>query len=257
MKRDYGIDVYKIIATFMVFILHISYQGGIIRTVKYASSQYIWIRFLIAFAYCAVNCFGLASGYLLVNKEFRYHRIINLWLEVSFYSLGINVVFLFSNIGHVSLGNWIVATFPVLLREYWYFTAYFGLFFFIPFFNRMIRVLKKKQQIILLLTIVVVISVLSSINRGFFYLKSGYSMLWLCALYVVGGIIRQLNVHLTRKEKIIGIVWCIIFALLAVLSRMAIHHLAIMIFGSPKFERGLYLYASSCTIHWNHNFIDI
>lgn len=28
MKRDYGLDIYKIIATLMVFVLHISDQGG-------------------------------------------------------------------------------------------------------------------------------------------------------------------------------------------------------------------------------------
>lgn len=28
MKRDYGLDIYKIIATFMVFILHVADQGG-------------------------------------------------------------------------------------------------------------------------------------------------------------------------------------------------------------------------------------
>lgn len=225
----------------MYYIFQI--KGGVVRGVQYGSSQYFGVWFLIAFAYCAVNCFGLASGYILVDKSFKYKRIISLWLEVLFYSVGINVVFSLLNT-KVSIAHWASAFFPVLLREYWYFTAYFGMFFFIPFFNKLLKMLNRKQLVTLFITIVLVISVLSSINREIFYLKSGYSMLWLCSLYVMGGIIRKLNIHLSTKTKVFSMVLCIIFALLATISRLVMHQITLSIFGTSKFEGALYLYAS-------------
>lgn len=244
MNRDYGLDIYKIIATFMVFVLHISDQGGVIRQVNYASSQYFGVWFLIAFAYCAVNCFGIASGYLLVNHKFKYSRIIVLWLEVFFYSVIFNIIFQMLTPGHVSMTNWLSACLPVLMREYWYFTAYFGMFFFIPFFNKLIHSMNRRQLVSLLVTIILVISCLSSINREIFYLKSGYSMMWLCSLYLVGAIIKQLDLHVTTKAKVWSILISIIFAILAVISRVVIHIATVAIFHAPHFEGGLYLYNS-------------
>ena len=50
--------------------------------------------------------------------------------------------------------------FPVVSRQYWYFTAYFGMYFFVPFVNKMIQNLDKKEYTILCMIIIIVYSLL-------------------------------------------------------------------------------------------------
>ena len=43
-------------------------------------------------AYCAVDCYGLISGYVGVNGKFRPARLLELWLQVFFYSFGLSLI---------------------------------------------------------------------------------------------------------------------------------------------------------------------
>lgn len=66
-KRETNIDLLRIISTFFVLILHISGQDDILDFNSGGASYWI-IWFLETCAYCAVNCFALISGYVMLNK---------------------------------------------------------------------------------------------------------------------------------------------------------------------------------------------
>lgn len=97
--------------------------------------------------------------------------------------------------------------FPVTHAQYWYFTAYFCMFFFIPFFNLLIENLTNEKRKLLVVTIIVIFSVVQT-GRGIdiFGTATGYSALWLGILYVIGGCIKKLEL-----EKISGFCLGIIF----------------------------------------------
>lgn len=44
---------------------------------------------LHSFSIVAVNCFVLITGYFLCTAEFNYKKILNLWIQVEVYSIGI------------------------------------------------------------------------------------------------------------------------------------------------------------------------
>lgn len=69
-------------------------------------------------------------------------------------------------------------------------------------------------------------------------------MMWLCSLYLVGAIIKQLDIHVSTKVKVWLMLISVILAILAVISRIVIHTVTISIFNAPRFEGGLYLYNS-------------
>lgn len=95
---------------------------------------------------------------------------------------------------------------PVHYNYYWYFTAYFGMFFFIPFMNKLLVSLNKKQAKVLVLTIFMLFSLRPAallVDR--FRLEKGYSLLWLASLYLIGGCIRILEL-----EKKINKTWLLI-----------------------------------------------
>ena len=75
-ERKYGIDLLRMIAMFMVVILHVLGQGGILNTVSSLSLNYEIAWFLEISAYCAVNCYALISGYVGINSKFKFTNII-------------------------------------------------------------------------------------------------------------------------------------------------------------------------------------
>ena len=79
------------------------------------------------------------------------------------------------------------ALLPVVTGQYWYFTAYFTLFFFTPYINKLLAALDRRQFKLLVIALVAFFSVLQTVFPGdVFKLSGGYSMFWLLALYIIG-----------------------------------------------------------------------
>lgn len=92
-RRNYGIDLLRMLAMWMVIILHILNKGGVLSAAAPLSAGYEAAKLLEAGAYCAVNCYGLISGYVGVQHRFQYSGAIALWLRVTFYTVSITAVF--------------------------------------------------------------------------------------------------------------------------------------------------------------------
>ena len=164
-QRNRGIDLLRMTAMWMVVILHILNKGGVLAAAAPLSAGQGTARLLETAAYCAVNCYGLISGYVGVQRRFRYSGALALWLRVAFYTLGITAVFACLMPGSVNGDRVLRAFFPVLFRQYWYVTAYFGMCLFIPFFNLLLNRLSKGQLRLLALSIVLVFSVLPTLRQ--------------------------------------------------------------------------------------------
>ena len=85
-KRNYGIDLLRMLSMFMIVNLHVLGQGGAMVRIVGDEAGYYAAWFLETCAYCAVDCYGLISGYVGVNGKFRPARLLELWLQVFFYS---------------------------------------------------------------------------------------------------------------------------------------------------------------------------
>ena len=83
-KINSGINLFKLFSMFMIAQLHILQMGGIIGATE-GTAAYYHAFFMQNAAFCAVNCYALASGYLMLGKKIRLSRIAGLWLEVFFY----------------------------------------------------------------------------------------------------------------------------------------------------------------------------
>lgn len=127
--RNYGIDFLRMISMIMIVMLHTLGHGGILRSVSFLSVHYqiAWLLEVIAFG--AVNTYAMISGFVSVDSHFKISNILILWLQVLFYGILINTVFFFLLPESRNTSGWIQALFPVTRKEYWYFTAYAGVFF--------------------------------------------------------------------------------------------------------------------------------
>lgn len=92
-NRNYGVDLLRIVSMIMIVVLHTLGHGKLLESVDVSSGKY-WILWLMeTMAYCAVNCYGLISGYVGYGKKFKLRNIIQLWIEVIFYSVSISIAF--------------------------------------------------------------------------------------------------------------------------------------------------------------------
>lgn len=201
-NRNVGIELARIAAMFLVIVMHINTQGGIFDALQPLSCNYIVEWFLLCVTYCAVDLFAIISGYVGVNSGFRYSRILNLWLGVAFYTVTITVCFAVFSPGSVGLQDFVKAVTPASTGQYWFFSAYFAMFFFIPFMNYLINELDDYRLKVLGITIIIVFSIIPTLRHTDPWVKDkGYSTIWLMCLYLIGGIIRKFDL-LKRKTKL-------------------------------------------------------
>ena len=209
-ERNYGIDLLRILAMLFIVILHSYGRGGILYNTIENTSQYKFAWLIEIIAYCAVDVFALISGYVCYkenNNKINISRYFNLWLQVVFYGLLINIAFNIYDPSLVSKTNYLKVLFPVSNNLYWYFTAYTGLFFLMPFINNGIKNTDNKM----LKKIFIIIFLLFSLYGTFFNIFSferGYSFVWILILYILGAIIKKCEIgkNLNKMFIIIGIV---------------------------------------------------
>ena len=193
-ERNWGVDLLRILSMLMILFLHVLGRGGILTHATKLSTQYEVAWLLETASYCAVNCYALISGYVGVRSRFRFSNLLQLWLQVVTYSFGITVITGWISPDKVATKDYIHALFPVSHQYYWYFTAYFCLFFFLPVLNHLLNTLSQRKLLLLMLSLVFLFSILPSIfNRDIFYTKNGYSACWLIVLYLIGGYCRRFD----------------------------------------------------------------
>lgn len=190
-ERNYGVDALRMVAMFMVVLLHVLGSGGVLEKLQYGSFKYELVWLLEIAAYCAVDCYALISGYVGVKSKYKYTNLGLIWLRVVFYTFGITLIFQIFSIGGLATYDWKKALFPVLFKDYWYVTAYVVLFICMPILNIAINKLGQKQLLVVLVLIFLFSSFLPLFTGiDIMDLKLGYSVGWLMILYMVGGYIR-------------------------------------------------------------------
>ncbi|MEM1484892.1 acyltransferase [Oscillospiraceae bacterium PP1C4] len=202
-ERIVGIDFLKILSMLMVVLLHVLSQGGIMSNTVPFSCKYYLSNFMEISSYCAVNCYALISGYTLFKPKVNYSGIINLWFEVLFYNLLITAIFCIFMPQVIVPRHFILMLGPVSFGNYWYFSAYFAMYFFIPAMNFVIEHMGKADVGKMVMAIFLVLSFLPwASEKGLFAMNNGYSTIWLMALYLVGAYIKKYDIG-----KEIKLIW--------------------------------------------------
>lgn len=138
--RNFGIDLFKMLATINVINLHINLHSRLIKLMPY-SSKYISIWSLEILSYWAVNGYGLISGFV-GYKNYKFSNLIYIWIEVFYYSFFFSVILFLTK--QISKKELLYSLFPILIKRHWYVNAYFIMYLFLPFINNGIKILNKK-----------------------------------------------------------------------------------------------------------------
>lgn len=207
-ERNHGIELLRIFAMLLAAVLHILKKGGVITASEGNLAAYSTVWLLEAAAYCAVNCYALISGYVGYSdrpKPLRLARCIELWLQVVFYSVIITTVYCIAGVGFVGVSDFADAFLPVTSKQYWYFRAYIGMFFFIPLLNALVRRLNRRALVSLCIMLIAVFSLYDTFasfwKKDPLALVGGHSPLWLGVLYIFGAAMKKLRVPESMSSK--------------------------------------------------------
>ena len=131
-----------------------------------------------------------------------------------FYSVGITALMLILG-NNVTIEEIIKSFLTVTFNQYWYFSAYTGLFLIMPILNCFIQKMDKENLVKVLIVAVLVYSLygMFGIRLGNpLGLNSGYSVVWLAFLYVIGAYIRRYKLYeMVTKKKLIVIISSSVF----------------------------------------------
>ncbi len=188
--RLYGLDALKVLSMLMVVILHTLSKGGILGIVSPGTVNYYTAWFLEVACYGAVDIFAAVTGYLMIDRKFKSSRIISVWLQVLGYSFLITIVGMVLIPEAFGLKSLVKSLLPVTMRTWWYFSAYFGLCFLMPFVNKLLNALSKREFTILVCSLFGLFS-LVGLRYDAFALDGGYGLIWLTTMYIMGAYLKK------------------------------------------------------------------
>lgn len=193
--RNYGIDLLRMVSILGVAFLHILGHGGVLAsTTSHIGFSAVWFLELLALP--AVNCFVLISGYIGYREEKYFPKLknlVSLFFTVLFYSALICIGLKLLKPDAIGIRQMINAFLPVTQKQYWFFTAYFGMFLLSPMLNFFVHKAGKKQIFIFL--IILAFFSFATLFYDAFSLINGYSLIWFLFIYTLGAIIKKYNLN--------------------------------------------------------------
>lgn len=242
-NKNQGIELLRIISMTYVIILHTLSQGGILFNSKTGSYNSYAAYALEVFAFCAVNIFGLISGYVKYNDSkiysFKISSYLKLWLQVVFYNVVVAAILILTK-SVPNEGIWSMF-FPITTNAYWYFTAFSGVMALAPLVDAGVRAMSNRQAMILMFILFMFFSIYGTITP-IFNLAEGYSVFWLLICYIIGGIVKKCNVgkYIKSRYVIYFAIFSFVFTLLYIkygfdieFSRLSVNKTSFVNYTSP------------------------
>ena len=229
--RNLGLDLLRIVAMLLIVTVHIYNRGGVAEGIgtlrSFAGQSNLAMQILCM---TAVNLYALISGYVLLESRFHPGRLFELWLQVVVIGLLECGVWSILSPERVSWATLRASLLPITQGEYWFFTAYAGVFVFSPLLKRGILRLNERQAFAMMLGLFGLFSVgwlLGKLwNNDSFWLGGGNTTLWLIVLFVIGGCLKRSRLFAETKtwKLLLGAAVCLLtlWALRDILSIKAL-----------------------------------
>ena len=199
-ERNFGVDLLKLIAAFLVVLYHFFCWGFYQRGP--------WLNEVVFhIANCCVNLFALTSGYVGIYSTFKLSRIVKVWLSALVIGC-VTGVFCLSYVGRLPTNREIMTMLtPFTHREYWYVTDYLILCCLMPAVNSVLRKINKRAALALIGSLCFLFSIAPMVTRGGIVDGClGMSLVWLLCLYVIGGCMSKLGKNLLRLDVVLIVI---------------------------------------------------
>ena len=192
-NRQAGMDRLRILSAWFVVCIHLF---ALLGDLSDSTGVSLLVNaFVYALVFCAVNCFGLLSGWLGYREEgnsLRLKSLVLLWLQFVFYRVFFLLLPSLAGIAEASLADVFL---PITRRVNWYMTAYFEMMLLAPGLNLIVRHVSRGVNAVICLALLA-LTVVSTALRAVmdcdpFLLGEGYNWMWLAVLYFWGASLRK------------------------------------------------------------------
>lgn len=221
--RNYGIDIARILAMFFICVLHMGAWCGEGIAKAPTSGDYTVAVLFWSLAYVGVNLFMMISGYLGINRTWKFKSFLRLWLQVVFYLMG-GFLLAYAVFGScLQTRIFLFKIFPIpFANAYWYFTAYAGAFFLFPYLNKGFLALTKSEREKLLGILFIIICLFGFFNR---HVWGGQNAVWMLVMYLTGAYLKLHPLQLkTRHLLMIYIFFSLLGGSLYILNNYLSSH---------------------------------
>lgn len=211
-KRMVNLELLRCVAMMMVVVLHFLGKGGLLTGGDRSLSEgavaldvtgyTAWM--LESLCIVAVNVYMLISGYFLCTGSFKLSRLLQLWLQLEVYSVGIGVMAAALGIVEetaVDTHYYLSLLFPVSMGHYWFMTAYVFLYLLLPFVGMAVRKMSKEQMKATVIILLAVFCILKSVVP--FRLEQdmkGYDCIWYLCVFVIAAYVRRFGLPVIQKK---------------------------------------------------------
>ena len=228
-KRNFGIDVGRIISMIFLINHHIIHHGGPLFKTKLLSFDNNLLIYLNTLFSSGVNIFGMISGFVGFHGH-NYSNLIYLLFQTFIYNYVI--AFFYHSVKPNYIKDLRNFLYPLFISHYWYFDAYFSMYFFLPLINSGINSLGKKEMEYFCIIIFIIFSLLNQIKhyssrlkKDFFHLNNGFNYIWLIILYVYGSYFGRFHCSNQNNNKLKSfLLYCSILLFATFLRNLIIIH---------------------------------
>lgn len=205
-KRMANLELLRCVAMMMVVVLHFLGKGGLLPelTEKSLGACGVAAWTLETLSIAAVNIYMFISGYFLSGSAFKLSRLVQLYLQVWVYSVGLGLLGALTGVlAETAFDTHYILTliFPVSMGHYWFMTAYVFLYLLLPFVGMAVRQMSKRQ----LQTAVVLLFLVFCIAKSVLPVRlemdeQGYDCLWYLCVFAAAAYVRRFGVGFLEKK---------------------------------------------------------
>ena len=218
--RNPNIDLIRIAAMISIILNHLVYHGGAPNKYKYKEIYILTIPGM-----WHVGSFGAISG-IVGTKTHKFSNLFYLWIVVMFYSIIIYINC--KNLPNFKLNEDMQSNFhPVTSVKYWYFTAYFAIYPFLPFVNAGISLLTRIQVKKIIYFMIGIFSIWSLAYGDCFYQNRGHSPISLYIFYILGAYIGK-YIFFEKLFVIHNIIICTLCIIVHIVTSIISFHINIL-----------------------------
>ena len=199
--RNPGIDLLRLLTMYCIVLNHFLYHGqGINHFYRYKTE----LLMIHSFTDWHNDAFILISG-IVGYKTNKYSNLLYLWLQVTFYSVGIHKYATEYKKGFHVRQDIEKQYYPLIFSQYWYFTIYFGTYLYLPLINKGIEYLTKFElRLVIMSSLGILILWRDYKNRNdMFNFHGGGSIPWFLLFYTIGGYIGKYKVNYNGFKRLI------------------------------------------------------
>lgn len=212
--RETNIELFRIIAMFMVVVTHSIQHSYLLENSQISNINFIIVDFTKILTGICNACFIIISGYYMVNSKFKLQKVLSLWGKTIFYSIILYVIY---NLV-ISKNSYVYESFfPITLGHYWFITAYISLCFIAPLLNYFVKKLTKSQFKYLIIVITILYGIIGPFFNPSYIFEGGFANI--IYIYLIGAYIR-LHVTIKKEKQYYLLKYIIIILATAILSIM-------------------------------------